>query len=137
MTYHWLGTTGADASLWVLFRGTDQIGEYNLPDDVYRRINTDGTFSAPAPRPWRTNPDTVPQPPPVAAKQQAKAKEAAARVAEERAREEQERQAQAAGEQSSVTSVLQQMPPWSIYAAGGGLGAVVLILGLAVQGRRR
>lgn len=134
--YHWLGAGGTDTTVWILFRGMDQVGQYDEAENIYRRINTDGSFSDPALRPWRTNPASVPQPPPLLAKH-AQVKEVAARAAEERTQETAQLQAQTASEESEVDKLLQGLPPWTPYAAGGGLAALALVLGLLAKGERR
>ena len=135
-TYHWLDVGDEDAPLYVLFRGTDQIGQYDAAEKVYRRINTDGTFSDPAPRPWRTAHTTVPPPPlPVAKQAPPKETDVAARPAEDAEVDENKPQAPVAG-QSQVEKLLREMPPWSLYA-GGGLAGLALVFGFLAYGRKQ
>src|SRR5947209_8711133 len=66
--YQWFEVVGTDEKVWHLFRGADRIGQYDAGKELYCRVNTDGTLSDPAPRPWRTNPGAIPAPPPTLAK---------------------------------------------------------------------
>ena len=114
---------------WVLYRGPDKIGHYDKAGDVYRRVHTDGTLSDPAPRPWRTNPGVVPRPGAVAAKPAAP-KPAAPPPADPGA----------AAEKTSggpLAAVLRTAPPWTLYAAGGGLAGLAVLCGLMAHGRRQ
>jgi hypothetical protein len=132
LTYHWVQLS--DSEHWVLFRGTDKIGIYDKAKDVYQRVNTDGTLTGPAPRPWRTNPRSVPAPGVVAAKP------APAKTAEPAGPESPQvaaAETTEAAEQTAAADDAQTLPPWSIYAAGGGLTGLVLLFGLSGRGKRR
>lgn len=120
----------------MLHRGTDKIGQYDMAKDVYRRVNTDGTLSDPAPRPWRTNPGLVPAPGKVAAKA-ASGKPAGAGKATTAAEPDKETEAKRAGASGPVERVFAAAPRWALYAAGGGLAGLALLCGLMAHGKRR
>lgn len=124
-TYRW--EEQPDTKLRVLYRGQDRIGQYDMTQDVYRRVNTDGTLSNPAPRPWRTHPGVVPAPSQVLAK-----------VAVAKAALDQETPAAAMAQGNDpVERVLAATPRWLLYTAGGGLAGLALLCGLMAHGRRR
>lgn len=133
-TYRW--HEQADTKLWVLHRGTDRIGQYDMAKDIYRRVNTDGTLSDPSPRPWRTNPGVIPAPGKVVAEAVAGRSPVAstANTEPKTTKETETKKTAAAG---SVERVLASAPSWSLYAAGGGLAGLVVFCGLMAHGRRR
>lgn len=132
--YHWVQATGTDTKVWQLLRGEDRIGQYDTGKELYCRINTDGTLSNPAPRPWRTNPGAIPAPPPALPKP----KTVAARPAPEPelAQEKPSAETTSQIETPSSGELVDGMPNWMLYSAGGGLAGLALVFGFMAHGRR-
>jgi hypothetical protein len=111
LVYYW--ASAGDSGLQELFCSGARVGVYDPKTSVYRRVNADGSLSAPVAPPWASA--SAPEPDGATPAQAAATPAASA--------------APAAGSDSSGS-----LPPWLPHAVGGGV--VMLVLGVWLVSQR-